>query len=166
MNITYQLSENEYHLAVALHNKRSKKIVILVIYIILAAVIVVVGTDFSNTREIITNIITAFFAISFYILFVRMSTMYQVKNIYNKSTILKDEINMRISGKGIQVDKNANNRLIPWSQFTEYKKDDNYCILYTSPNQFNVIPLRVMDDAQKDELNGYLEKYLKNKPSD
>ena len=160
MNITYQLSQEEYLQAVNLHQKQRHRAVKLAIYIALATIIVVVGTDFSNTREIITNILAAFFSISFYMLFVRMIPAYQAKSIYTKSPILKNEITLRISGKGIRFDNKGKENTIPWSAFSKWKKDEKFYLLYTSPRQFNVIPTRVMSDIQKKEFDDYLEKYL------
>jgi hypothetical protein len=124
----------------------------LAIYITLATIIVVVGTDFSNTREITTNVIAAFFSISFYMLFVRMLSVYQAKSVYQKSAILPYEITLHISGKGIKLDKNSNKGSIPWSAFSY--------LLYTNPRRFNVIPTRAMSEAQKKEFDVYLEKYI------
>jgi len=160
MNITYKLSQEEYLQAVNLHHKKSHRVVKLLIYIALAAVIVLVGTDFSNTREIITNILAAFFSISFYMLFVRILSTYQAKKIYTKSPTLKTEITLRISGKGIRFDKKGTEKTIAWSQFNQWQKNEKFYLLYTSPRQFNVIPVRVMNDIQRKEFDDYLGKYL------
>jgi len=160
MNITYQLTLDEYQKAVNLHHKKGKRLIMLAIYAVLAVVIVVVGTDFSNTREIITNIAAVFFSISFYMLFVRMISAYQAKSIYKKSADLQHETTLRISGKGIKLNKNNNHASIPWSTFNKWKKDEFFYLLYTNPRHFNVIPTRVMSEAQKKELDAYLKKYI------
>ena len=160
MNITYQLTQEEYLQAVNLHHKKSARVLRLAIYIALAAVIVIFGTDFSNTREIITNIIAAFFSISFYILFVRMLTAYQAKSVYKKSTTLPHEITLHISGKGIRFDKLSNKGSIPWNLFNRWKADEHFYLLYTGPRRFNVIPTRALNEKQKEEFETYLKKYL------
>ncbi len=160
MNITYQLSSEEYIQAVNFHNKQNYRVVKLTIYIALATAIVVVGTDFSNTREIIANILAAFFSISFYMLFVRMLSAFQAKNIYTKSPILSYEITLRISGKGIRLDNKGNEKTIPWSAFSKWEKNETFYLLYTTPRQFNVIPTRVMNDIQIKELDTFLEKHI------
>ena len=160
MNISYQLTQEEYLQAVNLHHKKGHRLVMLAIYIVLAAMIVVVGTDFSNTREIITNSITAFFSISFYMLFVRMLSAHQAKKVYQKSATLPYKITLKISGKGIKLDKNSNNASIPWSAFSQWKNDERFYLLYTNPRRFNVIPLRAMSTLQKKELDAYLRKYI------
>ena len=160
MNITYQLSQEEYLHAVNLHHKKGTRLIRLAIYIALATIIVIVGTDFSNTREIITNVIAAFFSISFYILFVRMLSVYQAKSVYQKSATLPYEITLHISGKGIKLDKNSNNISIPWKAFSKWKNDEHFYLLYTNPRRFNVIPTRAMSETQKKEFDAYLEKYI------
>jgi len=160
MNITYKLSQEEYLQAVNLHHKKNHRVVKLAVYIVLASIIVIVGTDFNNSREIITNILAAFFSISFYMLFVRILSTHQAKNIYTKSATLKTEITLRISGKGIRFDIKGTEKTIPWSVFSKWEKDEKYYLLYTSPRQFNVIPARVMSDIQKKEFDEYLKKYL------
>lgn len=160
MNITYQLTLNEYQKAVSLHHKKGNRLLMLTLYVILATIIVVVSTDFSNTREVITNIITVIFSISFYMLFVRMISAYQAQSIYKKSSTLSHAVTLRISGKGITLDKNTNTASIPWSAFSKWKEDELFYLLYTSPRQFNVIPKRVMSEAQKKEFDAYLEKYI------
>lgn len=160
MNITYQLTQEEYQQAVNLHHKKGKRFILLAIYVMLATIIVIVGTDFSNTREIITNMITAFFSISFYMLFVRMLSAYQAKSVYQKSATLPYEITLHISGKGIKLDKNSNKASIPWNAFSKWKNDEDFYLLYTNPRRFNVIPIRAMSEAQKKEFDAYLEKYI------
>jgi hypothetical protein len=160
MNITYQLTQDEYLQAVNLHHKNGSRIIRLAIYIVLAAIIVIVGTDFSNTREIITNIIAAFFSISFYILFVRMLSVYQAKSVYEKSAVLPYEVTLHISAKGVILDKSDNKAAIPWSTFIKWKNNENFYLLYTNPRRFNVIPTRAMSEKQKKEFDAYLEKYI------
>ena len=160
MNITYQLTQDEYLQAVNLHHRTGKRVFMLALYAILATIIVIVGTDFSNTREIITNSIAAFFSISFYMLFVRMLSAYQAKNVYQKSSTLPYEITLHISGKGIKLDKNSNNASIPWSAFSQWKNNERFYLLYTNPRRFNVIPVRAMSTVQKKELDVYLKKYI------
>lgn len=160
MNITYKLTQEEYIQAVNLHHKKGKRIVLLTIYVILATTIVMVGTDFSNTREIITNVIAALFSISFYMLFVRMLSLYQAKSVYQKSATLPYEVTLHISGKGIKLDKSSKNATIPWSAFNKYKNNEHFYLLYTNPRRFNVIPTRAMGETQKEEFDAYLEKYI------
>lgn len=160
MNITYRLTEDEYQKAVNLHHKKGQRVILLGVYGMVAALIIVAGTDFSNTREIITNMLTAFFSIAFYMLFVRMISAYQAKSIYHKSAVLPYETTLHISGKGIRLQKNSDTPSIPWSAFSKWKKDERFYLIYTTPRQFNVIPTRVMSESQKKELDAYLEKYL------
>lgn len=160
MNITYQLTENEYLQAVNLHHRKGKRVIMLAIYAVLATIIVIVGTDFSNTREIITNVIAVFFSISFYLLFVRMISAYQAKNIYKKSATLPYETTLRISGKGIKLNRMTNDAILPWSVFSKWKKDEHFYLLYTNPRQFNIIPVKAMNALEKKELDAYLEKYI------
>jgi len=160
MNITYKLTPDEYQKAVTLHLNRGNRLVMLAIYIALAMGIVFLGTDFSNTREVITNSLAAFFSIAFYMLFVRMISAYQAKSIYNKSTTLQHEVTLRVSGKGVKLDKKTDNVTIPWSAFTKWKQDAKFYLLYTSPRHFNVIPKHALSETQSKELEVYLEKYI------
>lgn len=160
MNITYQLTQEEYLQAVNLHHKKGKRVLMLAIYATLATIIVIVGTDFSNTREILTNVLAVFFSISFYILFVRILSAYQARRVYLKSTILPHEVTLHISGKGIKLNKNTKDASIPWSAFSKWKRDEHFYLLYTNPRRFNVIPTRAMSEVQKKEFDAYLEKYI------
>ncbi len=160
MNITYQLTQEEYLQAVNVHHKKSKRVFILALYVMLATLIVIVGTDFANTRDIVTNTIAAFFSISFYVLFVRVLSSYHAKNVYQKSTTLPHEVTLHISGKGIKLDKKRQHGSIPWRAFTQWKNDERFYLLYTNPRQFNVIPVRAMSEVEKKELNTYLKKYI------
>ena len=160
MNITYQLTQDEYLQAVNLHHTTGKRVFMLALYAILATIIVIVGTDFSNTREILTNTVAAFFSISFYMLFVRMLSSYQAKSVYQKSTTLPYEVTLHISGKGIKLDKNSNNASIPWRAFSQWKNNEQFYLLYTNPRRFNVIPVLAMSAVQTKELDAYLKKYI------
>ncbi len=160
MNITYTLTQNEYQESVYYHYKSGKRPLIISVFLGLATFLILVGTDFSNTREVITNILTVFFAISFYLLFVRMLTSYQSKKVYEKSPILSDEVSLQISKKGIQYNKNTGTQLLRWDNFTKWKQNENAYLLYTNHYQFNVIPKRVMTQEQRKELENYLERYI------
>ena len=163
MNITYKLTLNEYQEAVIHHYKTGKRPIFVAVYLGLATFIMLVGTDFSNVREVISNILMVFFAISFYLLFTRMISAYQAKRVYNKSPLLSHEVTLHISGKGIQQDKKSNEKSLAWEVFTKWKKSEKYYLIYTNNYQFNVIPQRIMNEKQIQELDGYLEKYLPQK---
>jgi len=160
MNVTYKLSHEEYQQAVIMHHKSGKRPLLVAVYAGFATFIILAGTDLDNTREVITNILTAFFAISFYLLFVRMISAYQATSIYKKSPILSKEITLRISGKGIRLDKDTENSFLPWDSFSKWKKNDKLYLIYTNSRQFNVIPIRAMNDRQLKEFEEYLNKYI------
>jgi len=160
MNITYQLTLNEYQEAVNFHYKNTKRPVFVSLFLGFATFMILVGTDFNNTRAVIDNILLVFFALSFYLLFTRMVTAYQAKKVYNKSSVLSTEVTLHISGKGIKQDKNNNDKTLDWKYFSKWIENEKYCIIYTSRYQFNVIPKRVMSEKQKEELTEYLSKYI------
>lgn len=160
MKIHYKLSLEEYLKAVNFHHEQNHSLIKLITYITLATGIVLVGTDFTNTAQSITNILAAFFSIAFYILFRNILSVYQAKNVYTKSAVLAYNITLYISGKGIRLDKKGKEKIIRWSAFIKWKKNEAFYLLYTTPRQFNVIPLRVMSSKQVDEFEGYLKKYL------
>jgi len=160
MNITYQLTLNEYQEAVNFHYKNTKRPLFVSIFVGFATFMILLGTDFSNTRAVIDNILLVFFALSFYLLFTRMITAYQAKKVYKKSPILTKEVTLHISGKGIKEDKNNNDKTLEWKYFSKWIENEKYYIIYTSKYQVNVIPKRVMDEKQKEELTEYFSKYL------
>ena len=160
MNITYHLTLNEYQEAAYLHYKTGKRPLLVGLFVGMATFMMLVGTDFSNTQSVINNILMTFFALSFYILFTRMLIAYRAKKTYNKSPILSKEVTLYVSGKGINPDKKNQSNIFPWDTFSTWKKNEKYYLIYTNIHQFNVIPLRAMDEKQKEELNGYIEKYL------
>ncbi len=160
MNITYKLTLNEYQEAGIYHYKTGKRPLFVAVYIGFATFMILLGTNFSNTREVITNILIVFFAISFYLLFTRMITAYQAKKVYNKSPLLSNEVTLYISGKGIKQDKKNSDKILPWDVFTKWGKNEKYYLIYTSPYQFNVIPRRVLNEKQTKEIDAYLAKYL------
>ena len=160
MNITYHLTLNEYQEASLFHYKTGKRPILVALFVGMATFMMLVGTDFSNTQSVIQNILMTFFALSFYILLTRMLIAYRAKKTYNKSPILSTEVTLHISGKGINLDKTKQRKIFPWSTFSTWKENNKYYLIYTNMHQFNVIPLRAIDEKQKEELNGYLEKYL------
>ena len=160
MNVTYKLTQNEYIEAVYFHYKKGKRPLLVAVFLGMATFTMLVGTDFSNIKEVINNILLTFFALSFYILFTRIITAYQAKKIYTKSPILSNQVTLRISGKGIQQDKKNNAKTLPWNLFSKWNKNEKYYVIYTNAHQFNVIPIRAMSETQTKELDDYLEKYI------
>jgi hypothetical protein len=160
MNIPYKLTLNEYQEAAMFHYKTGKRPLLVAVFLGMATFMMLIGTDFSNTREVIYNMFMTFFALSFYILFTRMITAYQAKRIYTKSPILSHDVTLHISGKGINLNKSVNTTILPWDTFRKWKKNEKYYLIYTNIHQFNVIPKRVINEKQEEELNLYLEKYL------
>ena len=162
MNITYKLTLNEYQEAVNFHYKSGKRPLFIALFLGMATFMMLVGTDFSNTHQVINNILITFFALAFYLLFTRIVTAYQAKKVYNKSPILSSKVSLRISGKGIRHDKKAQGDTVSWSYFSNWKKNDKYYLIYTNAHQFNVIPIRAMSKTQKEEIEKYLKKYCKS----
>jgi hypothetical protein len=160
MNITYKLTLNEYQEAVNHHYKTGKRPLLVAVFLGMATFMLLVGTDFSNSYAVIKNIFIVFFVLSFYILINRILTAYRAKKIYNNSPILSNEVTMRISGKGLQHNKKNNNKTIGWEHFSKWKENEKYYLIYSNPQQFNVLPKRALNQAQETELNAYLEKYL------
>ncbi|MDQ7086222.1 MAG: YcxB family protein [Sulfurovum sp.] len=160
MQLSYQLSLNQYQEAVNVHYKTGKRPLFVALFLTLATFTMLVGTDFSQTQEVVNNILITFFALSFYILFTRMITSYQAKKIYDKSPLLSYETSLRISGKGIKQDKNHKSNTLPWSLFTSWKQNEHYYLLYTNSHQFNVIPKSAIEAKQQEELEAYFIKYI------
>ena len=160
MNVNYKLTLNEYQEAVNFHYKTGKRPLLIAVYIGFATFAMLVGTDFSNNREVMMNIFMVFFGISFYLLFTRIITAYQAKKIYNKSTLLSEEVTLHISGKGIKQNKKDNAKTLGWDLFSKWKENEKYVLMYTTSHQFNVIPKRAMNDKHIEELKSYLDKYL------
>lgn len=160
MNITYTLTPNEYQEAVTLHHKSGRRPIIVAIYAGLTTFMILFGTDFSNNREVITNMLIVFFAIAFYILFIRILTAYQANSVYKKSTMLCNEVTLHVSGKGINPNKRTVKSMISWKGFGQWKKSDKLYLLYTTPRQFNVIPKRAMQPKEIEEFEAYLDKYM------
>lgn len=160
MNISYQLTLNEYQEAANFHYKTGTRPLFVSLFLGLVTFMLLVGTDFSNTHQVINNILMVFFIIAFYLLFTRMLTAYQAKKVYNKSPLLSEEVTLHISGKGIKQNKNSDAKTLPWELFSKWKKNEKYYLLYTKPYQFNVIPRRAMNSVQNEELEGYLQKYI------
>jgi len=160
MNIHYTLTLQQYQEAVNLHYKTGTRPLFIALFLGLATFMMLVGTNFSNTREVINNILMTFFAISFYLLFTRMITTYKAKKLYEKSPILSKEVTLRISGKGIRHDKKNDAKTMDWEHFSKWKESDQFFLIYTQPYQFNVIPKSAMNTKEIKELNAYLEKYI------
>ena len=161
MNITYHLTLNEYQEAVNFHYKTGKRPLFIAVFVGMATFMMLVGTDFSNSQEVINNMLMTFFALAFYVLFTRMITAYQAKKMYVKSPILSNEVTLHISGKGIKRKQVEHNSSFAWENFSKWKRNEKYYLIYTTPHQFNVIPSIAMNKSQVIELEEYLNKYLK-----
>jgi len=158
MKINYKLSEDEYLEALKLHEKRGLKKILMGVYIAFAVMVILIGTDFSNSREVMTNGFVLFFALSFYILLTRIIGTYQNKKLYEKSTTLSNEVTLRVTGRGIKVDDQSAS--ISWDTFTKYKEDERYYILYTSIRSFKIIPKNVMTELEQKEFKAYIDKHI------
>lgn len=160
MNITYQLTLNEYQEAILLHYKNTNRPLIISIFAGFATFFILLGTDFDNTREVIDNMLVVFFSLSFYILFTRIITAYQAKRVYTKSHLLSCEVTLHLSGKGINLNRQSDNKTLPWTTFIKWIENDKYAIVYTSRYHFNVIPKRAMGPKENAQLQSYFKKYL------
>lgn len=159
MKITYKLTKDEYLEALQLHQKGGLKRVLMGVYIGFAVLVILIGTDFSNTREIIMNMLALFFAVAFYLLLTKIVGTFQSKKLYDKSTTLSEEVTLRITGKGIKV--NEQSSFIAWDTFSKYKENEKYYILYLSMNNFKILPKSAMNEQEQKEFAEYLDKYLK-----
>jgi len=90
MNITYKLTLNEYQEAATFHYKSGKRPLLVAVFLGMATFMMIVGTDFSNTQEVINNILVTFFALSFYILIYPYdNSISGKKDLPKKSTTFK-----------------------------------------------------------------------------
>ncbi len=159
MKITYKLTKDEYLDALQLHHKGGLKRVLMGVYIGFAVIVVLIGTDFSNTREIIMNFLALFFAIAFYLLLSKMVATSQAKKFYDRSETLSQEVTVRITSKGVKVGEQGS--FIPWDEFSQYKENENYYLLYKGYNNFKIIPKSALNKQEQKEFSEYLDKYLK-----
>ena len=157
MIINYKLTLNEYQEATNFHYKSGKRPLFIAVFLGFATFAMLVGTDFSNTHQVINNLLITFFALSFYLLFTRIMTAYWAKKTYMKSPLLSQKVSLRISNKGIRYNIENEQSTIPWHTFSKWTKNKNYYMIYTNAHQFNIIPTRVLSDDEKEELNGYLK---------
>jgi hypothetical protein len=158
MKIEYKLSEEEYLESVNLHHVMGYRKLMIFIYIAFAATVVVITTDYSEGREIFRNFGALFFAVAFYLLLTKMLGNYQSKKLYERSDTLSKESILRVTAKGIRVGENE--KAIPWKTFTKYKENEKYFLLYTSLNNFKIIPKRVMTKINLEEFSTTLEKHI------
>ena len=158
MKIEYKLSQEEYLEGVSLHHAMGYRKLMMFIYIAFAVTVVVITTDYSDGRGIFRNFGALFFAITFYLLLTKMIGNYQSKKLYERSDTLSAEITLRVTAKGIRVGENE--KAIPWKTFTKYKDNEKYFLLYTSLNNFKIVPKNVMNKLALEEFSETLKKHV------
>ena len=158
MKIEYKLSQEEYLESVNLHHAMGYRKLMIFVYIAFASTVVVITTDYSDGREIFRNFGALFFAVAFYLLLTKMIGNYQSKKLYERSDTLSKETVLRVTAKGIRVGDNK--KAIEWKTFTKYKENEKYFLLYTSLNNFKVIPKKVMNEITLEEFSSTLKKHI------
>lgn len=158
MKITYKLSQDEYLESVRLHHTMGYRKLMIFIYIAFAVTVVVITTDYSDGREIFRNFGALFFAVAFYLLLTKIIGNYQSKKLYERSDTLSKETILRVTAKGIRVGKNE--KAINWKSFKKYKENEKFFLLYTSLNNFKIIPKIVMNKIELEEFSAILEKHV------
>jgi len=158
MKIEYKLSQEEYLEGVSLHHVMGYRKLMIFIYIALAVTVVLITTDYSDGREVFRNFGALFFAVTFYLLLTKMIGSYQSKKLYERSDTLSAETTLRVTAKGIRVGDNE--KAIPWKTFTKYKENEKYFLLYTSLNNFKIVPKHVMIKSALEEFSETLEKNI------
>jgi hypothetical protein len=158
VKIEYKLTQEEYLESVNLHHVMGYRKLMIFIYIAFATTVVVITTNYSDGREIFRNFGVLFFAVTFYLLLTKMIGTYQSKKLYERSDTLSAETTLRVTAKGIRVGDNE--KAISWKTFTKYKENEKYFLLYTSLNNFKIIPKRVMSKINLEEFSTTLEKHI------
>jgi hypothetical protein len=158
VKIEYKLTQEEYLESVNLHHVMGYRKLMIFIYIAFATTVVVITTNYSDGREIFRNFGVLFFAVTFYLLLTKMIGTYQSKKLYERSDTLSAETTLRVTAKGIRVGDNE--KAISWKTFTKYKENEQYFLLYTSLNNFKIIPKRVMTKINLEEFSTTLEKHI------
>ena len=158
MKIEYKLSQEEYLESINLHHAMGYRKLMIFIYIAFATTVVVITTDYSDGREIFRNFGALFFAVTFYLLLTKMIGNYQSKKLYERSETLSADTTLRVTAKGIRVGENE--KAIPWKTFTKYKENEKYFLLYTSLNNFKIVPKHVMNKMNLDEFSSILAKHI------
>lgn len=158
MKIEYTLSKEEYLEGVTLHHAMGYRKLMIYIYIAFATTVVLITTDYSDTREIFRNFGALFFGVAFYLLLTKMIGTYQSKKLYEKSETLSKKTLIRVTSKGIRVGENE--KAIAWKTFTKYKENEKYFLLYTSLNNFKMVPKNAMNKIALEEFSGFLERNI------
>lgn len=158
MKVKYKLSKNEYLEAMQLHHKMGYRKLLMFVYIAFATTMMLIVTDYSDGREIFRNFGALFFGVAFYLLLTQMIGNYQSKKFYDKSETLSNEVTLRVTGRGIKIDDQE--KSISWNAFTKYKQDSKYFILYTSLNNFKIIPKLAMKSAELKDFSTMLKKHI------
>jgi hypothetical protein len=85
------------------------------------------------------------------------------KSQFTKNPALRQPRTVEITSDGIKTDAGIASGDTRWAAYLNFVESDKVFLLYTSPGCFVIIPKRVLQTSQTDELREILQTHIGNK---
>jgi len=153
MKFTFTLSQEEFNNAYKLHiSQNISKKMTLIILLIGIILFTFSNTNFNDTNSIISTFVAIIIILLASFVFVKILRPKILKNLYEKNTIINDEVIISISNSGLNIQHKFGNQSIAWNGIYKYTYNQDFYLLYTAPNIFYILPTKIMNKQEEEKL--------------
>ena len=161
MKFTYKLTQEAFLKAQKLHHQKRNYLLPLIMISTLLAIYFVLSTDFANIKSIMIQLLTVLVMFGLFFYLQNLLTQYLDKKLYEKNPNLSEETTIELSKNAIDIHTKSAKKNIPWDTLSKWVKNEDFYLLYTNVNEFNIIPTHALQEEGTQILQNYLNKHVK-----
>ena len=165
MIIEFQFTRDDYCKAFRAHIKKGASVVtrwILRLCIPFGALLLLGAISFVINGQRALDVVLPPLIIGALWIWIGMGWTYwlSARNQYAKNPSLRQPRRVEINGDGVKIDAGIASSQHSWQAYVRYVEAKDSFLLYTSPTSFNIIPKRVLQPEQVNELRETLKSNI------
>jgi hypothetical protein len=165
MQISYELSFDDYRAAQLLHIKRRLwlrfiRVLTHILFPICGVCFLLLSVTLIGGRASF-NFMLIMIVCGSYLALLPLYLNWRLKSCYKRTRTAKDECKATISEDGISLDAGIMKSDVDWAAVQFFREDKKIFMLYIAQAKFIAIPKRVCTDSQIEELRSLFQRQIK-----
>jgi hypothetical protein len=165
MVLTFQFTLDDYRNAFRAHYRRGASAFTrwtLRLSLVIGVLLLLVVALFIITGQRALNVVLPPFILGVLWTWIGMGKTYQrsARSQFVKNPVLREPRRVEFSDSGVKTDAGIASSQVSWQAFLRYVESNETFLLYTSPACFVIVPKRVLQSEQVNELRQLLQIHV------
>jgi YcxB-like protein len=165
MTIDFQFTPDDYRDAFKTHYRKGASVFTrwtLRLLVVVGVIFLLMGILLFATGQRAINIWLVPSLIGAFWIWVGMGGSYQrsAKKQFAKNPTLREPRRIEFTNDGVKTDAGIASSQMSWKAYLRFVESKDAFLLYSSPACFNIVPKRVLQPAQVDELRALLQRKI------